>query len=217
MSATIPSQQTPATKYDIMPFFFKEKNLKAALCCLIFALAANTAVAQRFRAILQGGINLSQVDGDGLAGYNKPGLAGGIQTNAVVSDRWEWSLGIAFSQQGARNALDNPASAIEAIQLNTIEMPVMLHFNEWKFQLGAGSAFNRLISGRVTDITGADVSSLQPLRENQFSAVVECKVFLKENSGFGLRWYKNLFNIKSDRASGAWIGRTVNLHAFLRL
>jgi hypothetical protein len=200
-----------------MPFFFREKKLKAALCWFILLMAANSADAQRFRAILQGGANLSQVDGDGLAGYNKPGLAGGIQTNAVLSNRWEWSLGIAFSQQGARNALDNPAAAIEAIKLNTIEMPIMLHFNEWKFQLGAGGAFNRLISGRVIDVTGADVSDLQNLRENQFSALVECKVFLKENSGFGLRWYKNLFNIKSDRASGAWIGRTINLHAFMRL
>ena len=180
-------------------------------------LAAHPAHGQRFRANLHGGLNLSQIDGDQLAGYNQPGIGGGIQTNVILSGRWEWSLGISYAQQGARKNAFSGNAALRNIRLNTIETPLMIHFNEWKFQIGTGIAFNRLISARIVDDTGADVRNLYDLRDNQFSGLVEVRVFLKEDAGFGLRWYKNLFNIQQERASGTWIGRTINLHAFLRL
>jgi len=200
-----------------MQFFLSEKRRGIFILLFGVFIGLHPAEAQRFRANLHGGFNLSQIDGDQLAGYDQPGLAGGIQTNVVLNQRWEWSLGLSYVQQGARKNALSGAAALRNIRLNTVEMPLMLHFNEWKFQIGTGIAFNRLIRGRVIDDTGIDVSDLFRMQDNQFSALVEARVFLKENSGFGFRWYKNLFNIRQDEAAGAWIGRSINLHAFFRL
>jgi hypothetical protein len=200
-----------------MPFFLSEKRSCIFFLLFFILLAAHPAKGQRFRANLYAGLNLSQIDGDQLAGYNQPGIGGGIQTNVILNGRWEWSLGISYAQQGARKNSFSGNAALRNIRLNTIEVPLMIHFNEWKFQIGTGIAFNRLMSARVIDDTGADVRNLYDLRDNQFSGLVEARVFLKENTGFGLRWYKNLFNIQQERASGTWIGRTINLHGFLRL
>ncbi len=200
-----------------MQFFLLEKSSNFFLLLFLVLFFAHPVAGQRFRANLHGGLNMSQIDGDQLAGYNQPGLGGGIQSNVVLNERWEWSLGLSYAQQGARkNALSGNA-ALRNIRLHTIEMPLMLHFNEWKFQIGAGVAFNRLIRSRVVDDTGVDVTNLYLLQDNQFSTLVEARVFLKENAGFGFRWYKNLHNLRQDRLSGTWIGRTINLHGFLRL
>ena len=200
-----------------MSFFLTEKRNSFFFLLFSILLAANPAQGQRFRANLHGGFNLSQIDGDQLAGYNQPGIGGGIQTNVVLNERWEWSLGISYAQQGARKNSFSTNAALRNIRLNTIEVPLMIHLNEWKFQIGTGIAFNRLISARIIDDAGADVRNLYDLQDNHFSGMVEARVFLKENTGFGIRWYKNLFNLRQDRASGTWIGRTINVHAFLRL
>ncbi|MFM8361426.1 MAG: hypothetical protein ACKOA4_01895, partial [Haliscomenobacter sp.] len=77
---------------------------------VLFALASLPLKAQqRFKSSFNAGLNLSQIDGDRLAGFNQPGLAAGLKVNTVLRPRWEWSLELLFSQQCARrNTNDDP-------------------------------------------------------------------------------------------------------------
>lgn len=168
--------------------------------------------AQRFEAGLVAGLNLSQIDGDRLAGFNKPGLNAGGKVAAILSDRWQWSLELLFSQQGAsRTKYDDPFSAYDKIRLNFVETPVMIHFKEWKFHLSGGVSYARLIDYQVIDALGGDVTDLQTFNENLFSVVFSGTYYFRENMGFEVRWFRALNDLQKKEGDNALFGRSLSL------
>lgn len=193
----------------------------SVILCLTFVLSAFLipAHAQRFRGSINGGINLSQVDGDRLAGFNQPGLTGGIQVNTIFTTRWEASMELQFAQHGARrNINDDPAAPYERIRFNRVEIPVMIQFNEWKFQIGTGLSYSRLINYKVIDVFGTDVSEQLQFRQNGLAAVLGGTVFLRENTGINLIWQKSIWNLYPQQAAQPrWIGRSVSIRGVFRI
>lgn len=167
----------------------------------------------RFRGRLNAGIHLSQIDGDRLAGFNQPGLAAGFQVNTIFSPRWELSTELLFAQQGARRNLnDDPAAAYSRVRLNRIEVPVLLQFNEWKFQVGTGLAYSRLISQRVFDAFEEEVSDQVLFRPDGLSFLIGGTFFFRPKSGFNLQWQKGLWSLlPAGSAQNRWISRNLSL------
>jgi Outer membrane protein beta-barrel domain len=179
------------------------------LCCSI-----TQAQEQRFKGALTAGFNLSQIDGDLLNGFHQPGLHAGLRVNTILSERWEWGLELLFNQQGARRILNsNPASIYESIRLNMVEAPVMIHFTDWKFQVGLGLSYSRVISSRFIDVTGADITETQNLNPNLLNVVAGATFNFTDKWGLNLRWTRMLNNLRQDRADGMFIGRTISIRA----
>ena len=135
--------------------------------------AQDTGPERRFEAGVVAGMNLSQIDGDDLTGFNKIGVNVGARVDAILTERWRLSLEMLFAQQGAsRHKLDNPASAFDKIRLNLVEAPVMVHFQDWKIQASAGVSYARVINAEVIDYTGEDATESYPLQDNLFSIIL---------------------------------------------
>ena len=91
----------------------------AFLCLLGAATAQPSTEGRRFIAGLVAGVNLSQIDGDDLVGYDQIGLNAGARVATVLSPRWQLSMELLFSQQGSRKTRnDPPSAALENIRLN---------------------------------------------------------------------------------------------------
>lgn len=174
--------------------------------------AVTSAQAQRFEAGVVAGLNLSQVDGDRLAGFNKPGFNAGGKVAAILSDRWQMSLEFLFSQQGAsRGKYDDPFSAYDKIRLNLVEVPVMINFKEWKFHLSGGVAYARLIDYQIIDSLGNDVTDLQMYNENLFSLVFGGTYYFREKAGFEVRWSRALNDLQKQEGASSLFGRSLSL------
>ena len=184
--------------------------------------AQDTGPERRFEAGVVAGMNLSQIDGDDLTGFNKIGVNVGARVDAILTERWRLSLEMLFAQQGAsRHKLDNPASAFDKIRLNLVEAPVMVHFQDWKIQASAGVSYARVINAEVIDYTGEDATESYPLQEDLFSIILGGTFFFQENLGLNIQWSRWLNNLLvSDgnepsplpgQQSGRWIGRTVTI------
>ncbi len=187
--------------------------LSILFLCLAHFIKLN-AQEQRFKGALIAGFNLSQIDGDLLNGFHQPGLHAGLRANAILSERWEWGIELLFNQQGARRILNsNPASIYESIRLNMVEAPVMIHFTDWKFQVGAGISYSRVISSRFVDVTGADITDTQNINTNLFNLVAGATFNFTDKWGLNLRWTRMINNLRQDRADGLFIGRTVSIRA----
>lgn len=188
------------------------------VCFLLCWGLSTTLSAQRFAGFLVGGINLSQIDGDGLIGFNQPGFQAGPRVEASLSNRWALSLELLYAQQGSRRTLNAaPGSAIDRIRLNLIEVPVMIQFSDWKFQVGAGLAYGRLINYRVLDVTGADITPLTTYRDNLFSVIIGCTFNVSERLGLNVGWNRNLNNLQADSGAGTFIGRTIQIRGIYAL
>jgi opacity protein-like surface antigen len=96
-----------------------------------------------FHAGLSLGINFCQVDGDGLVGYHKVGLAGGATIYTRLLPILHASLGIGYSQKGSVEP------GRYRLNLNYVELPLLFHlFPKGKFHYSAGASYNRLISSK---------------------------------------------------------------------
>ncbi|MCI5080098.1 MAG: PorT family protein [Saprospiraceae bacterium] len=168
--------------------------------------------AQRFKAGIVAGINLSQLDGDDLVGYNRIGINAGGKVAAVLTDRLELGMELLYSQKGSnRSRTDNFNSTFDEIRLNYVEVPVMLSFTDWKFQVNGGFSYARLIDYRVEDFLEGDVTESFEYNQNIFSIVVGATYFFRENFGLNLRWTQSVSDLQGIDGGNTIRDRTIGL------
>jgi hypothetical protein len=188
-------------------------SLNFSFCVLLLIsllYSATEVTAQRFQGGVAGGFNLSQLDGDELSGFNKIGVNAGGRVAAILSDRWQLSMEMLFSQQGSRRSNTDVGATLDKIRLNLVEVPVMINFLEWKFHVSAGLSYSRLINYKVKDIFGDDVTELQDFNENLLAVILSATYYFNENIGLNIGWSKAITDLQAREGAGALIGR--NLH-----
>jgi len=197
-------------------------NIRLSLFLLFFSLTTTCLSAQTFSGMLVGGFNLSQVNGDKLAGYNKLGLNLGARVSARLNDRWHLSTEMLYSQQGASRAVTDDVSSIyDKIRLNFVEVPVMINFKDWKILASAGISYNRLINYEVIDNLGTDITELEVYREDLAGLVIGATYFFSEKWGLNIRWSRHLTSLKDKDPMAVqaqnFIGRNIGIRMYFIL
>jgi len=169
---------------------------------------------QRFIGGLVGGINLTQVDGDKLAGFNKIGFNIGGRVAAILAPRWQLSMELAFTQLGSsRNNNDDPSATIDKLRLNAVEVPVMVNFLEWKLHVHAGVSYVRVINYYVEDVFGEDITDLADYNENLFQFIIGASFFFNDHVGLNVNWSKSLNNLQAEAGAGTLLTRNVQIRS----
>jgi len=112
--------------------------------------------AQNFNAGLVGGLSGTQLDGDGLGGYNKLGIYAGAYVNRAINDRWSWQFEIAYSQKGSRRVV-KPETLDDGpwirLQMHYIDVPLLVIWDfRDKIALEGGVSGNMLLSFAYNDL-----------------------------------------------------------------
>jgi hypothetical protein len=131
------------------------KNIQLFLLLLFFTSVSN-ALAQDFvgGAIL--GFNASQVSGDNLGGYNKPGIAGGFFVSKTFEDKNELEMRITYSGKGSRDVPNFEKGKYSAyyLKLNYVEVPILYRYKFKKVWLMAGLSGGYLINSSIANEAG---------------------------------------------------------------
>ena len=118
----------------------------------IFIIAAcvliNAGYAQRFKGGAHIGLLATQVDGDKLSGYKKPGLFLGVFANIPFPEKKiKLQLEIDYAQKGSKSPASDQIQ--RKIALHQIEVPFTVGWNLWKeLSLEAGLSFNVIASAK---------------------------------------------------------------------
>ncbi|MGQ9847008.1 MAG: porin family protein [Bacteroidales bacterium] len=123
------------------------------LFAILNALCLN---AQKFIGGVHFGVVTSQVDGDRLEGYNKPGIEAGIYVENTFKTFWTFSMGLNYIQKGSRKLLnpDIPGDRYYCLRLNYVEVPIMIGLSiKKKYITEAGIAVGYLYKARE-DVDG---------------------------------------------------------------
>jgi len=158
------------------------------------------------------GFNMSQIDGDDLFGYRKIGLAAGARVSAILAPRWRMALEFQFVQQGSRRG-NNEVAGLDRIQLNMIEVPLLVQFIEWKFQINAGASYSRVINYTVTDIAGEDATEQFQYASDLFFITGGVTFMFTERFGADFRMSRALTNLNANDDDGRLVSRNITVRA----
>ncbi len=101
---------------------------------------------RRFKGMVIGGFNVSQVDGDRMGGYYKFGFNGGVGAFAMIKKNFSISAELLYSMKGAKSSLSNAKISSRVIQLDYAEAPIMFNYHDKKLAIfGAGFSFGGLV------------------------------------------------------------------------
>ena len=109
-----------------------------SLCYLSVILFALNLSAQNqkkgFSAELMIGANFSQLDGDGLNGFDRVGAKAGIDIAYPTSVNMDWALGIYYEQRGSSSGIFFSGVTSQFIHLNYVALPISLRYGHWWYQ-----------------------------------------------------------------------------------
>lgn len=136
--------------------------------------------AQGIRASIPIGFNGSQIDGDGIAGYHKFGIHGGVGASLFLASRDDFEFGfeLIYQSTGSKssNIEQNQAFFYREILFKQLSLPLFINYihSEGGY-LGIGVSVNRTLDTKWKDInfdvtTGNVISIWEgPVLDTQFS------------------------------------------------
>lgn len=167
--------------------------------------------AQTFQASALAGLNVSQIDGDDLIGFNQFGFNAGLRVVAVLNDRWRIGPEILYSQIGSRRGANEfNVSDFDRVTLNTVEVPMMVYFKDWRITAEAGLAYQRLINYTILNSFGEDVTDDIPFREDLVNFQAGVTFYASPKLGFNFRWSKTISDLEANDGNLTLRGRSLS-------
>ena len=177
------------------------------LAFFISLFCFNVSFAQsRFDASLFAGLNMCQIDGDGVGRYNHPGLRAGVGTSfslgSDIRSPWRMVVELAFTNKGSYiESYDRSLSA------SYIEIPLMLSYTalDDRLRLAAGVAPGVRVAAQVTN-NGAE----DRLATNNFTdfdwipLTASVRYRFSDHLGIEGRYQNSMLSITRQNGSGTY-------------
>jgi hypothetical protein len=166
-----------------------------------------TSISQSFNAGIVGGINASQISGDGYGGFDKAGLIFGIYTNTDISQKLNIQLEINYSQKGSRRNPTDENPDFFLLRLNYVEVPVLIRLKSKKFTYEAGLYYGQLVHEYLEDenFIYTDFENFNQFTQSDFGGSIGLAYNL--NKQLIMNWrFNNSINSIRDFNSGAQFG-----------
>lgn len=135
--------------------------MKQVLPLLLFlwSIALQAQDSQpRFRGGIMAGVNLSQIDGDRAAGYNKLDPLAGLTTRIRLKDKSSLELGILYQGRGSRNRVNVDQTTIPfKYKLQYIAVPLTFQYHDWLDESGSYYKVGVELGAQYGYLLGADI------------------------------------------------------------
>ncbi len=173
--------------------------------------------AQRFGGSAVVGLNLSQIDGDGLAGYDKAGLTGGIKLDYAVSKKSDLILEFLYSQRGsAPDSYDDPN--FDKIKLTYLEIPLLITLKDWyiegenyhKVWAEGGFSYSYLFSATSEN---PFVGNIEEFKDYDISYILGVGLRFTKNWAATLRYTRGMVRIYEALDVESFISYFITLRA----
>lgn len=170
-------------------------------CCLAINFAK--AQAQRFKAGVIIGANLSQIDGDKSDGYLKLGITGGLRGAAIITEKIDLSIELLFDQRGSRSQKIFDTNFFPfKITNNYISVPVVFNYQDWldesegfyKLHFHTGLSYGRLLNTQIDDedINSIFVEASQYFNRDDFGILLGATFYINQHIAVTGRFSRSL-------------------------
>lgn len=163
------------------------------------------------------GFNLSQVEGDEVAGFKKPGINIGAGAMIPFGKNWDISFEITYNQKGAREGdqyIDTiagiPVTGAYKLRLNYAEIPILIHYTDKDLiTIGAGFAYGQLVGvqewehNRQVDSTNLNSGTYS---KSDFSYIIDLRIKLKGPLKLAIRYQNSINKIRTREFKNEYTG-----------
>ncbi len=171
--------------------------MRTLLIALILILS-NSISAQNFDAGFVGGLTMSQISGDGLAGFDKPGIRiGAYISYPITRKNMNFEVGMQYLQKGSREPSSKSSISKFSMDMHYLELPFTINYafdNGLIIESGLGSG---ILVSYTEEIEGLEVRVNTP---NTFAVDFLCGVqyqFLN-NLKINVRYGNSLIPIRKE-------------------
>ena len=176
------------------------KTKTLILFTFILIVSPHMLKSQQFDAGFRAGVSASQISGDDLSGYNKPGFYAGIFTSLDITDRSRISLEMNYVEKGSRK-LAKPDKGIYKsykLMLNYVEIPITYqYFINPNFSLEIGPSFGLLLK-REDNIENQNgtIPNTKPFDSYELAIHTTLNYWIDENWAAGIRQSESILPVK---------------------
>ena len=131
----------------------------AILLTILGCVMVENCAAQSFNFELHGGIAGTQISGDLLGGFDKPGVVAGAGVSRSVGPKGQLGFRMLFFQKGSQKRAETDSITMEVdyylLRLNYLEIPLSYRYSlREKFLFEAGPSLGILLSSYEADENG---------------------------------------------------------------
>jgi len=181
---------------------------------LLFLLISGsiTGLSQPFHGGIVAGFIASQVDGDSYAGYDNPGLQGGVFISTGILPYLDARLEIKYASRGARNPASDDNTGMYRLGLHYIDLPVVAAIKIKRFgaiELGLVPGYLFAIRGEKDDgiLTLEDKAAY---RKFDLGTLMGFSISISKKFSLNFRYSYSIFSIRDLESAGSyysWFGK----------
>jgi len=99
---------------------------------VLFTIFFSITCQAQFEGALTVGFSGNQIDGDGLAGFHKLGLTGGLNLYYPLQQKMDMGLELLYTQRGSTRKIQFAQPTIPfTIHLDYLEVPIFMRYKDW--------------------------------------------------------------------------------------
>lgn len=184
-------------------------NMKSFTLALILSLAAGLAHGQRFHGGIMGGLAATQLDGDNLGGYNKPGLRVGGWVNTHIKPHIILQLELEYIQKGSKvSESEIKSGKYYHSLLNYIQVSLLAKTSLMKRLTAEAGLAGSYLTRSVEDKDGGGFIEPEPddaFTDFEFSGMVGFSYALSESLEANARFNYSLLPVRDHPGSQTWL------------
>lgn len=121
---------------------------------ILFLLILTSVKAQQFQGGFFGGAVASQVNGDGLVGFNQPGLQLGAFVALPYKENGTFQMELLYTMKGARQLPEDSGSVLYASRLHYADLNLLYRYRYKSLGFEIGPTLSFLLLASESDLYG---------------------------------------------------------------
>lgn len=166
------------------------------LLTALLLFSQESPASSSFKAGIKAGINTSQMDGDGYAGFNKINPQAGFFLQKTLKNNAQIQLEIIYIQKGSRfpGDPDNGIFTTYRIQMDYMEVPILYQHTWRKFLFEIGPGIGVLFSSKEENSFGVVPASGFNWRPWELDAMLGINYYITEKAFVNIRIHRSLIS-----------------------